>query len=169
MTNVSFFYFFLFSLFLLLLENIFGKTQFIFVTFVLQLFQVTGYWKCSNKTPTLIQICSGAVDAILQHKTLESRLDILTLILIAMYYYFFLLKFLRSTFNLEKKSICYVKYLFHPVQATGSIYLALFFNVYIYIPQRYVHNLERNWKNSVCISVKNFAICKFLNFTAHFH
>ena len=26
----------------------------------------------------------------------------------------------------------------------------------LYIPQKYVHNLERNWKNFVCIVVKNF-------------
>ena len=25
------------------------------------------------------------------------------------------------------------------------------------VPQRYVYKLERNWKNSACIGVKNFA------------
>ena len=56
-----------------------------------------------------------------------------------MYYYFFLLKFLRSTFNLEKKSICYVKYLFHPVQATGSIYCDIVFQcIYIYLKDKYI-------------------------------
>ena len=56
-----------------------------------------------------------------------------------MYYYFFLLKFLRSTFNLEKKSICYVKYLFHPVQATGSIYCGIVFQcIYIYLKDKYI-------------------------------
>ena len=45
------------------------------VTFVLQLFCVTGYWKCSNKTPT--PICIGLVDAVLRLKILGNRVGIL--------------------------------------------------------------------------------------------
>ena len=37
----------------------------------------------------------------------------------------------------------------------------LFFK--LFISQRYAHNVERNWKNTVCTS-KILLICKFLNF-----
>ena len=69
-----------------------------------------------------------------------------------MYYYFFFSKFLRSTFNLEKKAFATYK---QPALFTVALFFKVY--IYIYISQKYVHNLERNWKNSVCISVKNFS------------
>ena len=33
------------------------------------------------------------------------------------------------------------------------------------LPQRYVHNLERYWENSVVSVLRILLICKFLNFT----
>ena len=50
--------------------------------------------------------------------------------------------FHKSTFSLEKNG----KFLVHPIQVILKICIS----------QRYVHNLERNWKNSVYIGVKNF-------------
>ena len=47
-------------------------------TFILQSFQVAVYWKCNNKIPTPIQICTGFVDAVLRPKILGNRLGILT-------------------------------------------------------------------------------------------
>ena len=66
------------------------------IKFVLQSFRVTDYWKCSNKTPMLIQISIGFVDAVLAPKILDNRLGILTLILIAMDYYFFFYEYLKE-------------------------------------------------------------------------
>ena len=43
------------------------------VTLVLQFFRVAVYWKCSNKTPTLIQICTGLIDTALRLKKLDNR------------------------------------------------------------------------------------------------
>ena len=70
--------------------------------------------------------------------------------------YFFFFMFQIITFNLEKnKSICKGKFLIHPIQVTGSTYCGIVFQT-MYTPQRYVHKLAKNLKNSVCISVKNF-------------
>ena len=41
------------------------------------------------------------------------------------------------------------------MQVAGSTYCGIVFK--LYIPQTYVQNLERNWKNSVSIGVKNVA------------
>ena len=57
-------------------------------------------------------------------------------------------------FRKEKKYLL-EKILAHPVQETGSIYCGIVFQSCI--PQRYVDSLERNWKHSVCIRIKNFA------------
>ena len=46
-------------------------------TFVLQFFGMAGYWKCSNKTSTTIQICIDLLDTGLRQKILDDRLDIL--------------------------------------------------------------------------------------------
>ena len=43
----------------------------------MQFFRVPGYWKCSEKAPTPIEICIGLVDAVLRYKILGSRLGIL--------------------------------------------------------------------------------------------
>ena len=46
------------------------------VALVLQFFRVAVYWKCSNKTPTLIQICTGLVNTVLRLKKLDNRQSI---------------------------------------------------------------------------------------------
>ena len=93
------------------------------IKFVLQSFRVTGYWKCSNKTPMLIQISIGFVDAVLPPKILDNRLGILTQILKAMvYYFFFLCISQRSTFNLIKQSI-YQGKCFDSPHSSNRIYL----------------------------------------------
>ena len=47
-------------------------------------------------------------------------------------------------------------FLVQPIQVTPDVLTAgLFFK--LPIPQRYIHSLERYWKNSVCTSVKNSA------------
>ena len=72
-----------------------------------------------------------------------------TLILVAMDYFFFCKIFQRSKYNSEKnKSICETKYFIHAVQVTGFFRLCM--------PQIFVHYLEKNQKNSVCIDV-NFS------------
>ena len=77
------------------------------------------------------------------------------LVLIAMDYCFFFI-FHRSTLNLEKKQKNLSGKVFGSLHTSNLVYLLQkFFKVYI--SQKYVYNLERNWKNSVCISVKGFA------------
>ena len=77
------------------------------VAFVLQFFRAACYWKCNIKTPTLMQICTGFVDAKLGSRILSNRLGMLTQILIVFDYYFL---FLYFTFNLEKSQSVYLKY-----------------------------------------------------------
>ena len=97
------------------------------VTFVLQFFHVTGYWKCVNKTSTSMQICTGFVVAALRPNIVRNRLGI-TRILIAMNYYIFFYLFQRSTFNLEKnKSICWRTFFVQPIQVTWSTYCGIVF------------------------------------------
>ena len=72
----------------ILLENIFGKTQFILLHLLYRFFtwQVIG----NSVTPTSIQKSTGFVDAILRSKILHNRLGFLTQILITMDYSFYL-------------------------------------------------------------------------------
>ena len=60
------------------------------VTFVLQVFFVADYCKCSNKTPRPIQIRTGLEDTLRRLRILGNRLGVLKQILIAMDYYLFL-------------------------------------------------------------------------------
>ena len=77
------------------------------------------------------------------------------LVLIAMDYCFFFI-FHRSTLNLEKKQKNLLGVVFGSLHTNNLVYLLQkFFKVYI--SQKYVYNLERNRKNSVRISVKNFS------------
>ena len=69
------------------------KNSVYFATFVLQFFCLTGYWKCSNKTPATIQVCIGLENAILRPKILGYRLTILMEVLIEMNYVFFIIYF----------------------------------------------------------------------------
>ena len=79
---------FLYRKIYILLENIFGKTQFILLHLHYRFFtqQVIG----NAVTPTPTQIFIGFVDAILRSKILDNRLGILTQILTAIDYFFYL-------------------------------------------------------------------------------
>ena len=77
------------------------------------------------------------------------------LVLIEMDYCFFFI-FHRSSLNLEKKQKNLLGVVFGSLHTSNLVYLLQkFFKVYI--SQKYVYNLERNRKNSVRISVKNFS------------
>ena len=66
------------------------------------------------------------------------------------YCFFFI--FHRSTLNLEKKQKNLSGKVFGSLHTSNLVYLLQkFFKVYIF--QKY----ERNWNNSVCISVKGYA------------
>ena len=86
--TTAFYFYFLYRKFYILLENIFGKTQFILLHLLYRFFtwQVIG----NAVTPTPIQIFIGFADAILRSKILDNRLGILTQILITMDYFFYL-------------------------------------------------------------------------------
>ena len=117
------------------LENL-SLYCYIYITF----FCVAGYWKCSNKTPTPIQICTGLVDVALRPKFLA---------------------FLTRYFNVDFDSngLMLLFYVFERSITPNNrkqpdlLTAELFFK--LCIPQRYVHNLKPNWKDSVCIGVKN--------------
>ena len=95
------------------------------------------------------------VDAVLWPKILDNKLGILMLVLIAMDYCFFFM-FHRSTLNLEKEQKNLLGKVFGSLYSSNLVCLRQkFFKVYI--SQKHVPNLERNRKNSVRISVKNFA------------
>ena len=119
-------------------ENIFGKNY--NGTFVLQFFPVAGYWKYNNKTPTSAQICIGLPEALLRPKT-----------------YFDVDLYFREVTSIQKKTKVIVKehFWFTSYKQRDLLTAKLFFK--LCISQRYVYNLGRNWKNSVCIAVKNFA------------
>ena len=77
------------------------------------------------------------------------------LVLIAMDYCFFFM-FHRRTLNLEKEQKNLLGKVFGSLYSSNLVcLLQKFFKVYI--SQKHVPNLERNRKNSVRISVKNFA------------
>ena len=183
----------------ILLKSIFEETQFILLYSHRRFFtwQVIG----NAVTPTSIQIFIGFLDTLPRSKIPGKRLRILTQILIAMDYFFYLyisdkyLQFREKSiliwainfiikglskgieilakclfsfsiivFSMKllvvlfvrKRIICQRILLVHPIQVTPDVPTAgLFFKQLI--PQRYVHSLERYWKNSVCTSVKNFA------------
>ena len=70
------------------------------------------------------------------------------------YYFFFYIS--EKCLQVRKnKSICQGKFLIQFIQVARSIYSGVVFQT-MHTPQRYVHNLESDWKNSVCIGVKNF-------------
>ena len=62
--------------FIFVTKHIRKKNLVYIVTLVLQFFRVAVYWKCSNKTPTLIQICTGLVNTVLRLKKLDNRQSI---------------------------------------------------------------------------------------------
>ena len=66
----------------------------------------------------------------------------------------------KSTCNLEKITNSYVKKCFFVYHITGLCTPVLFFE--LCISQGYIENFERNSKNSICITVNNFA--KSVNF-----
>ena len=83
----------------------------------------------------LIQTNIGFADAVLWPKILGNNLGILTQILTIMDYYFFFFIFLYKYLDLLTAELVFK----------------------LSIPQRYVHNVEKNWENFVFIRVKNFA------------
>ena len=175
----------------ILLENIFGKTQFILLHLLYRFFtwQVIG----NSVTPTSIQKSTGFADAILRSKILHNRLGFLTQILITMDYSFYLhisdiyfqfsekmylnlgnqlhhkkyirkrieilakRVFISQVFNMKFMVIFFIRKSICQGELFGSLHLLTaesFFK--LCIPQRYVHELERYRKNSVCIGAKNF-------------
>ena len=58
-------------------------------------------------------------------------------------------------FRKKTKAIVKENFWFTPYKKLDQLTAELLFK--LCIPQGYVNNLERNWKNSVCIGVKNFA------------
>ena len=87
-TAIIYFYFCFFTqkkLYFILLENIFGKTQFTFLHFYYSFFHRTDFWKCSNKTQMPIYIYN---DPVIHPKILGNRIGILPWILIKMEYHF---------------------------------------------------------------------------------
>ena len=68
---------------------------------------MAGYWKCINKAPMCIQICIGLADTVRRPKILGNRVNFLTLILIAMDYFFFI--YFRDVSSIKKKTKAFVK------------------------------------------------------------
>ena len=71
------------------------------------------------------------------------------------YYFFFYVWEKYRQFRKKQKHFLRIIFGSHPRQVTGSTCCGFFFK--LLISQRFLHNLERNWKNSVCIDVENFA------------
>ena len=105
------------------------------VIFLLQFFRMVGYWNCSNKSSTSIQMCIGLADAVLQPKIVGNRLDILTQILIAMYYsisFFIYISEKYLQFRKEQKHL--LRKNFGPPHTSNRIYLLCNrFSNYIYL------------------------------------
>ena len=143
------------NIFLLLLfhteELIFcQKTYLYFATFVFQFFRVVGYWKCSNKKPTPIQINIGLVEALFRLKILGNRLGILPQILIAVEYCFLFFPFAKENFDSPKevtRFTCFSNYLY---------------------PKDMHITLKEIEKILFALVVKTLLICKSLKFTAAF-
>ena len=154
--NKHFFYFYFFiKKNLYFVRKYIWKSLIYIVNLYYSFFCVEGSCKYGNKTPTFTKICIGLVDAVLLPKIFGNRLDILTQILMANRFYIYI--FQRSTFNLEKKQKHWIRKIFDstPYKKPDLLTAELFFR--LIISQRYVHNLETNWKNFLCIGVKNFA------------
>ena len=124
------------------------------------LLHLASYWKCSKKAPRLIQICTGFVDAVLRPKTLVNRVGILTQILIAVNYCFFI--FQISTFNQEKKTISG-----SPHTNNGIYLLWSCFSSYVYLKDVYI--TMKGIRKILFLSVSRILIIyEFLSFTAVF-
>ena len=128
------------------------------VLFVLHLFCVADYCKCSNKTSSPIRIFIGLVDVILSRKTLGHRLSILTQILIGMaYYFFFYISEKHLQFRKKNKSVCL---------GTGSSSCETVFQSFF--SQRYIIHLKGIGKILFGSVLRILLICKYLNFTTVF-
>ena len=118
-----------------------------------QFFLVAGHGKCSNKTPTPIQICIGFVDDVLQPKILGNRLGILTTILIGMDY-FFIYVYFREASSIQKKQIYLLGKVFGSPHTSYWVYLLRnCFSNYVYLKD----TLKGIGKILLCIGVTNFA------------
>ena len=100
-TTINSFYIYFLGKFIFCRKRIWNNLVYT-VTFALQFFRVAGYWKCSNKAPTPIQICRGLADVVLRPEILGNILGLLTQILIVMSYYFFFIYF-REVPSIQKK------------------------------------------------------------------
>ena len=131
------------------------KNLFYIVTFVLQFFRVVSYWKViKHQRPCKYTLVLQT--PYFSPKYFGKRLGIiLTWILIARDYFFFI--FQRSTFNLEKnKRICCRKLFVHPIQVTRYTYCEIVFQTI------------QTGKILFVSVLSIMLICQFLNFTAVF-
>ena len=88
-------------------------------------------------------------------KSIRKEIEILVKRLFSFSIIVFSMKLLVILFIRKEKTFAWEYFWFTPYKQPDLLTAELFFK--LCIPQRYVHNLERYWKNSVCISVKNFA------------
>ena len=136
----------------ILLENIFGKTQFI----LLHLYYIFFVWQVIRSV--VIKHQRPYRYALVFRRSISTQNTWQQTRYFKVYFESNGLIFLfhiyishRSTFNLEKnKIICSGKFLVQPIQETGYTDCRTVFQT-MHISQRHVHNLERNQKNSVCL------------------
>ena len=135
----------------ILLENIIWKVVYI-IKFYLQFLCAAGYLKHSGD-PTKLNILN------IQFITIEiciNRLSTTTQIFIAIDY----LIMMSEKYLYFRKRKKYLARTFFPTPIFFSCNLENFFELYVF--QKYVQKLERNWNNSGCIKVDNFL--KSVNF-----
>ena len=114
--------------------------------------------KKKKKTPTTI----GFVDAVLRSKMLGNRLGVLTQILIAMDYFFFL--YFREALSVQEKTKAIVR------ESFGSLHTrnrSCFLN-YVYYQDMYIMTLKEIGKILIVSVLRILLICKFLNLTTVF-
>ena len=141
----------------ILLENVFLKLSlycYICITLFFFAWQIIGNAVTKHQRPYRYALVLQTPTK-MRPKILSYRLGISTQILITMDFHFFFLYFREVPSIQKKKAFVKENSWFNPVQVTRSTHCLLFSN-YVF-KQRRVHNFEKNWKNSVCIDVTNFA------------
>ena len=73
------------------------------------------------------------------------------------FFFYIFLYISEKYFQLRKKQKPFLGRRFRLPQTSKPDLLTAELFSKLCIPQRYVQNFERNWKNSVCIGVNNFA------------
>ena len=111
------------------------------------------YWSCRRRTSA-------------QHTWQQARYFNVDFDINELLYLFFL--HFREVPSIQKKIKALVKenFWFTSYKLPDLLTVEMFFK--LCIPKTYVHNLERNWKNSVCIGVRILLHYTFLNFMAAF-